>query len=163
MKIKKQLATAFCLVFSLLFITQPAQAQDLALNAGAIEAVAIPDGIHLGAYPYLGGSIVISTKYATLIPGLSVEWAPEFNRWGFVANLVIDRALNGYIGLDWNLALTHDQEASKWDEALFLFGFGPGVSVFLGRWTISPSICFFRGLNAPGWSFFPGINVSYLF
>lgn len=145
------------------FLIGTAKAQDFAVNAGAIEVMAIPDGIHLGAYPYLGGSLVFPTKEITFVPGLSVEWSPEFNRWGFVANLVLDRPLNDKIGLDLNLALTHDQEGSKWDEAAFLFGFGPGVSVFLGPLTISPSFCFFRGLNVPGWSFVPGVNISYLF
>ncbi|MBI5077040.1 hypothetical protein HZB94_01525 [Candidatus Falkowbacteria bacterium] len=146
-----------------LFWAGTAGAQDLAVNAGAIEVMAIPDEIHLGAYPYLGGSLVIPTKEVTLVPGLSVEWSPEFNRWGFVANLVLDRPLNDRIGLDLNLALTHDQEGNKWDEAVFLLGFGPGASIFLGQWTISPSFCFFRGLNVPGWTFVPGVNISYLF
>lgn len=156
---------SLCLLVIILpfFLIGTAKAQDFAVNAGVIEVMAIPDGIHLGAYPYLGGSLVIPTEYITLVPGLSVEWSPEFNRWGFVANLVADRALSDRIGLDLNLALTHDQEGNKWDEAAFLFGFGPGASVFLGQWTISPSFCFFRGLNVPGWSFVPCVNVSYLF
>lgn len=138
-------------------------AQNFAGNIGVLETVGIPDGTHLGVYLFSTASLVIPVNdKVSLIPNLGAEWAPEFDRWGFIGILVADYTISQRVGLDLNLIFVHDQFKGKWNEALYFFGFGPGFSIFLDKWTISPSVNFYRGLNVSGWCVDPTINISYV-
>lgn len=138
-------------------------AGSLAGNLGAIEVVGVPDGTHLGVYPYAGASLVIPGKDVTLIPGLSIEWSPDESRWGFVATGTADIALTPRLGFDINVSLIHDQAGTSFGDALFFLGAGPGVSIFVGRYTFSPYISLFKGLNVSGWALVPGCNAAMAF
>jgi hypothetical protein len=135
-------------------------AGSLAANVGAIEVVGVPDITHLGVYPYVGASLVIPGKAVTLIPGLSIEWSPDQARWGFVASGTGDIALTPHLGFDVNVSLIHDQSGASFGDAIFLVGAGPGVSIFVGTYTISPYVSLFKGINASGWALVPGVNAS---
>lgn len=148
-------------VVVLLLVAVPVAAQDVAANVGAIEVVALPGTVHVGAYPYAGLSLVLPTKQLTFVPGLAVEWSPELKHWGFVETLAIDRRVSTHLGIDLNLGLIHDQAGLKWKEAIYFAGAGPGCTVFLGDWAISFSAVFFRKLDAPVWALVPGVNLSY--
>jgi len=137
-----------------------AVAGSLAANIGAIEVVGVPDGTHLGVYPYLGGSYVIPGDDVTIVPALSVEWSPDQSRWGFVASGTGDIALSPRLGFDINVALIHDQSGASFGEADLFIGAGPGLSIFLGRYTVSPYVNVFKGITVSGWSVVPGVNAS---
>ena len=138
-----------------------ASATSLGLNAGAIEVVGLEDGVHYGVYPYAGLSLALETEYALVIPGVGVEWAPEFGRWGFVGTLVADFPVLDWLGADVLLTFIHDQHNNEWSEALYYFGLGGGVTFVFGQLTVSPSVSVFAPLNGSGWSFVPGLNVGY--
>ena len=131
-----------------------------AANAGALEVVGVPGGTHLGVYPYLGGSLILPGERVTLVTGLAVEWSPESDRWGLVATFTADVALSPRLGLDLNLAVIHDKAGGDLGGAAFFAGAGPGLSIFAGRWTVSPFVSLFHGLNVSGWSLVPGVNVA---
>ena len=135
-------------------------AGSLAANVGAIEVVGVPDVTHLGVYPYVGASLVIPGKDVTLIPGLSIEWSPDQARWGFVASGTGDIALTPHLGFDVNVSVIHDQAGAGFGDAIFLVGAGPGVSIFIGKYTVSPYVSLFKGLNVSGWALVPGVNAS---
>ena len=138
----------------------PARAAEVALNAGAIEVLALPGPSHAGLYPYIGVSLVVPTEKVTLIPGLAFELAPESGRLGLVASLVADWALSDRLGFDLNAALIHDQPGLDFRASEFFIGAGPGVSAFFGKWTASLYVNVFRGLNVDVWSVVPGVNIA---
>ena len=134
----------------------------LAANLGAIEVLDPSGGhvSHLGFYPYIGVSMIVPGPRITFIPALSVEWSPDAGRWGFVAAGTGDLALSPRLGFDINVSLIHDQAGAGFGDAIFLIGGGPGVSIFLGRYTLSPYVSVFKGLNVSGWSVVPGLNAA---
>ena len=148
-------------VLGLLACASEARAMDVALNAGATEVLTVPPLAHLAVYPAVGVSLVQPLEHVTLIPGLAVEYAPETGAWGFILSLVADFALNDRLGLDLDVTLLHDQPGAHFEEAALLLGGGVGCSVFLGKWTVSPFVNVFHGLNVPGWSLVPGVNVAF--
>ncbi|MEK7159825.1 MAG: hypothetical protein AAB766_04990 [Patescibacteria group bacterium] len=132
-------------------------------NIGAIEVINLPDEAHLGLYPYIAGSIIVPAGSTSLVTTLGVEWSPEFKRWGFVPSFMVDVPVASWLGLDVMTSFVHDQEGSDWNSALFFLGFGPGATVYLGHWSVSPSFVTYRGLNVQAWTFVPGLNVGYTF
>lgn len=139
----------------------PAQAADFGLGAGALEVVLLPPA-HGGFYPYLGGSVTVPLGAGfTFVGSLSVEWSFDQGRGGLVLVLTADCALSSRLGLDLNVALIHDQPGLRFGESLFFLGAGPGVSLFFGRWTVSPFVNFFGTLNGAGFSLVPGVNVGF--
>ncbi len=137
----------------------PSLAEQVALNVGALE-VAAPSAAHVGAYSYLAGSLIIPTESVSWIASLGMEYSPELEAWGLVAGLTVDYAVSEGLGLDLIGTIIHDQVKADWGQAVFFAGIGIGTSVFLERWTLSPSISLFRGLNAPAWSVAPGLNLA---
>ena len=135
-------------------------AGSLAANLGVIEVVGEPGTEHLGVYPYVGASYVIPGKDVTLIPGLSIEWSPDQSRWGFVASGTADIALTPRVGFDINVSVIHDQSGAEFGDAIFLVGGGPGLSIVAGRYTVSPYVSVFKGINASGWAIVPGVNAA---
>lgn len=150
-------------VLALLLFATPVFAQDVAANVGVIEVATFPDAGHVGAYPYAGVSLVLPTEQLTFVPGLAVEWSPELKHWGFVGTLAIDRKVTKRLGIDFNLALIHDQAGLKWGEAIYFAGAGPGCTVFFGDWGLSSSAVFFRQLDTIAWALVPGINAGHVF
>lgn len=138
----------------------PAAAFDVAVNAGAVEVLAVPDRQHVGLYPYLGISLVFPSGKVALIPSLSIEAAPESGRWGFVWSLVADFPVHERLGLDVDVTLIHDQSGTDLGSAELLLGAGVGFSVFWGRWTISPYVNAFRDLSVDAWALVPGLNLA---
>ena len=141
----------------------PAQALDVALNAGAIEVVGLkPSPVkHVAVYPSVGVSLVKPLEHLTLIPGLAVEAAPELGAWGLVASLVADFAVSDRLGLDLDVTVLHDQVGGDVRGAAFLAGGGVGCSLFFGKLTVSPFVNLFVGLNVEGLSLVPGVNVAW--
>jgi hypothetical protein len=129
-------------------------------NIGVLEVVAEPGGDHLGVYPYAAASMLFPVGKFAIIPAVGVEWAPEFDRWGFTGTVTADYAIGSRVGLDLNLAFIHDQQDHHWDDAIFLAGGGPGVSIFLGKLTVSPYVSYFHGLNVEGGAIVPGLNLA---
>ena len=134
-----------------------------AANVGAIEVMNLPDETHLGVYPYIAGSIIVPAGSTSLIASFGVEWSPEFSHWGFVPSVMVDVPVSGHLGLDWMISFVHDQEAGDFNSALYFLGSGPGVTVYLGHWSVSPSFVTYRGLNVQAWTFVPGLNIGYVF
>ena len=85
------------------------------------------------------------------------------SRWGFVLTGTGDIALTSRIGFDINVSVIHDQSGVDFGDAIFLVGAGPGLSIFAGRYTVSPYVSVFKGLNVSGWSFVPGVNAAMTF
>ncbi|MFH1098478.1 MAG: hypothetical protein V1723_00925 [Candidatus Uhrbacteria bacterium] len=139
----------------------------LAANVGALEVLALNPLGHVGVYPYVGASMAVPVADGlTVIPSVSIEYSPELGNWGLVGVVTADYALNGTIGVDVLAAFVHDQHGAAFNEAAFFTGPGIGTTVFIGRWTVSPSISAFYGLNgaaAGTWSAAPALNVGYAF
>ncbi|HVO29573.1 MAG TPA: hypothetical protein VMV18_02510 [bacterium] len=140
-----------------------ARAADFAWNVGAIEVVGEPGSDHLGVYPYAALSAVVPVGKVAIIPAVGVEWSPEFGHWGFVGTITADYALGKRVGLDLNVAFIHDQQDHHWSDAAFLAGGGPGCSFYLDKWTVSPYLSWFQGLNASGGAIVPGVNIARTF
>lgn len=144
-------------------LSVPARAVDFAINAGALEVVLIP-AAHGGFYPYLGVSLAVPMGHdITFIGSVSYEWSFDQQRGGFVVVATLDFLVNEHLGIDLNLAFIHDQPGLRFAEADFFLGAGPGFSVLLGKWAISPFLNLFGGLRTDSASLVPGINVSRSF
>jgi hypothetical protein len=143
-------------------VSGPAQAVDVALNAGALEVVLLPPA-HGGFYPYLGVSLTVApVERFSLTTSLSFEWCFEFGRGGLVLGVAGDYLVAEHVGIDLNVVLIHDQAGLDFATSELFLGVGPGVSFFLGRWIISPSVGLFGGLRTPGWSLVPALNVAFV-
>jgi len=103
---------------------------------------------------------VIPGEDVTWIPALAIEWSPDESRWGFVATGTADIALSPRLGFDINVSVIHDQAGTNFGDAIFLVGAGPGVSIFVGRYTFSPYVSLFKGIDVSGWSLVPGFNAA---
>jgi hypothetical protein len=147
-------------ILSLTLYSGHALAGDLVVNAGMLEVASIAPE-HVGAYPYVALSLVVPTEHVTWIPSLGLEWAPELGAWGVVGSLTADFPVSTGLGIDAIVSIVHDQVGGAFRESTFYAGLGAGVSVFLGRWTISPSVSLFRGLNADAWTVGPALNVGF--
>ncbi len=145
-------------------LARPAPAVEVSLTFGALEVVLVPEGTHAGFYPYVGvGLAVPLSETVTFLASLSLEASFEKGRGGLVVVATIDWRVASRLGLDLNLAFIHDQPGLQFTSAEFFVGAGPGLSVFLGRWALSPFVSLFTGLLAPGLSVVPGLNVAYTF
>jgi hypothetical protein len=147
-----------------LALSGSARAVEFNLNIGALEVVLVPTVAHAGFYPFVGvGLAVPLTERLTFLASLSLEASFEMRRGGLVAVATLDWRATSRLGVDFNLAFIHDQPGLQFTSAEFFVGAGPGVSVFLGRWALSPFVSLFAGLVTPGLSVVPGLNVSYTF
>lgn len=147
------------ILLALLLAAPSAQAKPLALNVGALEARGLPD-THVGVYPYLAVSDERELGPFTLLPSVGAEWCPETGRWGFIATVVADYPVGKIVGVDLLATLIHDQGGAGFNDALYLLGVGPGLSVTVEPVVLSPFVFFYKLLNAPGFSWSPGLNVS---
>ena len=148
---------------TLLLLGAPARAADFAINAGALEVVLLPPA-HGGFYPYLGVSLAVPMGHdVTFIGSVSYEWSFDQQRGGLVVVATLDFLVNEHLGIDLNLAFIHDQPGLRFAEADFFLGAGPGFSLLVGKWAISPFLNLFGGLRTDSASLVPGINVSRTF
>ncbi len=148
-------------------VSAPARAQTLAVNVGAIDVVGLPPQ-HLGFYPYAGVSVAFSSGPLSFIPAVALEFSPDQTRWGAVLTLTFDYSIKSWMGVDLNLGLIHDMEAFNFAgpafaSSVFFLGGGPGVTFLFGKWSVSPGVNLFHGLNVPGWALVPALNVGYSF
>lgn len=129
---------------------------------GVGEYVGLNPPEHQGVFPCWGlyASIDVRGK-VNLIPALSVEAAPENGHWGLFATFTADVPVHKYVGLDATAMLLHDQKGGDWGGAEFLAGAGPGVTVYLGDWSVGANAIFLRSLNRSSWVFFPGVGISH--
>ena len=150
-------------VLALLLLGAPARAVDFAINVGALEVVLLPPA-HGGFYPYLGVSLAVPLGHdVTFIGSLSYEWSFDQQRGGLVVVATLDFLVHEHFGIDLNFAFIHDMPGLRFAEADFFLGAGPGFSVLLGKWTISPFLNLFGGLKTDSASLVPGLNVSRTF
>jgi hypothetical protein len=151
------------LLAMVLTVAPAAHAVEFGISVGALEVILLPLA-HGGFYPYIGGSIGVPlVDKLTFIASLSIEYSFDQGRGGFVAVTTLDYALGERVGLDLNVAFIHDQPGLQFSQAQFFLGAGPGVSIFLGKFTLSPFLNFFGGLTVPGASIVPGLNLSRTF
>ncbi len=152
------------LVLSVVLLAAPAaRAVDFGLNVGALEVVLLPPA-HGGFYPYVGAFVAVPVVGAlTFLASLSIEWSFDQQHGGLVLVLTADYQLTSFFGVDLNVALIHDQPGVRFAESQFFLGAGPGVTFFIGKWTLSPFVNFFGGLSTPGASIVPGLNVARSF
>lgn len=140
-----------------------AQAVDFGVQVGALEVVLLPPA-HGGFYPYVGGFVSVPLGAGfTFVGSLSFEWSFDQGNGGLVVVTTLDWALNERVGLDLNVALIQDMPGLRFAESLVFLGAGPGVTVFLGKWAVSPFLNFFGTLNGTGASIVPGLNVGRSF
>ena len=139
----------------------PALAADVALNLSALEVVTVPPPAHGGFYPSVGVSLAFPLGPVTIIPSLALEWSFDQGRGGLVLSATADFPVSERLGIDLNVFLVHDQPGLRVSESVFYVGAGPGLSIFLGKWTISPSLGVYAGLTTPGLSFGPAINLAW--
>ena len=144
---------------AILVVSGTAQATPLALNVGALEARALPDD-HIGVYPFVAVSDERELGPFIVLPSVGVEWCPETAHWGFIATVVADYPIGEVTGLDLLATLIHDQDGVGFDDALFLLGVGPGLSITIEPLVVSPFVFFYKLLNAPGFSWSPGLNIA---
>lgn len=142
---------------AVLLLSVPASAVDVAITVGVSETLVMPKTEHGGLYPAVGLAWIVPAGPVTLSPGIAVEWSPEFARDGLVLSLFADKAVSERIGIDLGVSLMHDQPEFRLAESGFYAGAAAGFSVFLGPWTLSPSVGAFLGLNQPGWALLPGV------
>ncbi len=136
-------------------------AADVALNVAALEAVTVPPPAHGGVYLSTGVSLAFPLGPVALVPSLALEWSFDQGRGGLVLGATADLPLNGRVGLDLSVFLAHDQPGLRFRESVFLIGAAPGVSFYLGKWTLSPSIGVYAGLSTPGLSIVPALNLAW--
>jgi hypothetical protein len=156
-------ALAKWMLLTVLVLGAPARAVDFALNVGVLEVILLPPA-HGGFYPYVGGSFAVPMGHDfTFIGALSLEWSFDQMRGGLVVVATLDYLMSEHVGFDLNLAFIHDQPGLRFAESDFFLGAGPGVSFFIGKWSISPYLNFFGGLRTSSASIVPGLNVARTF
>jgi hypothetical protein len=153
----------FWLVVLLIGYPTVSRAADPALSVGATEAIGVPDGAPLGAYPYVAVSLALPVAGVAIIPGLGVEYSPDAARWGFVGTLTLDVPFSARISGDLLIGAAHDQSGGDWDKAVFLVGGGVGISIATEQLVVSPSLSVYAAINASGWSVCPGLNFAHVF
>ena len=152
---------------ALLLFAQPAVAADVAVNAGTLQVLSLPDSDDLGLYGYVGGSLIDPLNDdLTLIYGLSVEFAPDIEgdaHWGFVGTFIGSYAIGAASTLDGIVTVIHDQVGGEFGDAVFFGGLGIGYTHLLGKFSISPSVSAYYGLgNDLGASYGPLLNIAYV-
>lgn len=138
-----------------------ADAASVSLNVGAFEAVGT-DGAHLGVFVGAGASVGFTVAPGIVVaPYLGANWSPESGHWGLSAQVGVDYALGALVGLDFAVGVANDVAGLQFDDALCFAGGGPGFSVFLGDWTVSPFVNLWANLADGRLAFIPGVNVAY--
>lgn len=116
--------------------------------------------VHAGVYVSVGLWATWDLGKLTLTPQLAVEVAPETRQWGFLPTLTADFPVHRRLGIDLIAMLMHNQTDSDWKNAEILLGGGPGLSVFLGAWTLQPNVVVLYDFMTGGAALFPCFGVS---
>lgn len=116
--------------------------------------------VHAGVYASLGLWASFDLGKLTLTPQVAVEVAPENRQWGFIPSLTADFLVHRRLGLDLVVMLMHNQTDSDWAHAEVLLGGGPGLSVYLGPWTLQPNVLALYNLMTGGAALFPGVGLA---
>jgi hypothetical protein len=116
--------------------------------------------VHAGVYVSLGLWASFDLGKFTLTPQLAVEVAPETRQWGFIPTLTADFPVHKRFGLDLILMGMHNQTDSDWSNAEVLLGGGPGLSIYLGRWTVQPNVLALYNFMTSGAALFPGVGLA---
>lgn len=90
---------------------------------------------HLGAYGTLSLGYLFhrSESSLALIPAIGIEWSPDGRKWGLSGSVTGEYHVSKHVAIDVTLAVVHDQEGTRWSNAEFFIGGGPGVSFYVGR------------------------------
>ena len=155
--------TPRALVVAVALAASPASAVDFGVGVGVLEIILVPPA-HGGFYVYAGGSVAVpfANQFA-FIGSVSYEFSPDQLHSGFVVVATLDWAVTKRVGLDLNVAFIQDMPGVNFTKSELYLGAGPGVSIFIDKWTLSPFVNFFGGLITPGASIVPGLNVSRTF
>lgn len=143
-------------------LAAPASAKPvLGANVGVGEYMNLPGPpVHAGVYVSLGLWAAFDLGKFTLTPQLAVEVAPETRQWGFIPTLTADVPVHKRVGIDLVAMLMHNQTGSDWAHAEVLLGGGPGLSIFLGPWTIQPNALVLYNFMTNSAALFPGVGLS---
>jgi hypothetical protein len=138
----------------------------LRLNTSVNEILTYPPIVHGGLYPSLGVSLLIPVNsYLTIIPTAGYQWSFDQNRGGYTLGVTFERHVGRYSAFDLIASLTHDFPFGKFSESALYLGAGAGMSFFIGRCTLSPSINVYTNLvnvtTYPSFSFGPGLSVGW--
>jgi hypothetical protein len=124
---------------------------------GAFVDLGLPDG-H-GVYTYAGLVVEVPFGRATLMPGLLAEVAPD-GRWGGIAGLTLDIAVSEHFGVDFYLEAGTDQAGGDFNNVYMFAAAGIGAGARWGRWSATPFLFLYRGLNYTGYDLGPGIDIG---
>ncbi len=106
------------------------------LGVGAMDAHIFHSGeplAHLGPYGTVDVKYVryISDNWM-VVPGVSFDWAPGGNQWGFSGSLTFEVKLFEYLRLDFSFLFMHDQNG----HAEFFTGGGIGLTFKVTNWFV---------------------------
>lgn len=159
----RQIALASLLVAALA-TTSALATPSIGTMVGAGEYMNLPGPpVHAGAYVSSGIWAAFDLGRVVLIPQVAVEVAPETRQWGFIPTLTADFPIHRRVGIDITAMLMHNQADLEWSQAEVLLGGGPGVSVYLGSWMVSPNALFLYNFMTGSAAFFPGVGISRTF
>ncbi len=116
--------------------------------------------VHAGVYASGGLWAAFDIRKVTITPQLAVEVAPETRQWGFIPTLTADFPVHARVGIDLIAMLMHNQTDSDWDHAELLLGGGPGLSIYLGSWTLQPNVIVLYNFMTSGAALFPGMGLA---
>lgn len=116
--------------------------------------------VHAGVYASVGLWASFDLGRFTLTPQLAIEVAPETRQWGFLPTLTADFPVHKRVGIDLVAMLMHNQTDSDWAHAELLLGWGPGLSVYLGPWTLQPNVVALYNFMTGGAALFPGMGLA---
>lgn len=146
-----------------LFTATPAEAQWGAM-AGYTRYLNADDGVNLGDYGSFGAYRSSTVGPLTISPAIMAEYAPKTKFWGIMAGANADYPVGKRCGLDFMVWVWNDLVGTDFENAAYYAGGGPGLSIFLGQWTIQPYLNFYRGFHGGvPVVVAPGIGVSYGF
>ena len=108
------------------------------VGLGEYAVLGQPTAAHAGLYPCWGlyASFRVHERLS-IVPPIAVEGAPETGQWGFIPSLTLDVPVHNRVGVDAIVMLMHNQTGNDWARAEVLLGLGPGISVYLGDWSIA--------------------------
>lgn len=122
------------------------------------------DGANLGDYGSVAAWRSSTVGPLMLSPSLAAEYAPKTKFWGLMLGANLDYPVHERVGLDFMVWIWNDLNGTDFANAAYYAGGGPGASIFLGKWTLSPYVNFYRGFHGGvPWVIAPGVGVGYSF
>ena len=120
------------------------------LTTGILVPILIENENVLGAYVYIGPSMIIFiSERLSLATGLGFEIMPQKANYGGVATISSDYLFESWIGMDMALILTHDEDRTLKKllgrTTTFYLSFGLGASFFLPNGMVISSMIAYNG------------------